>query len=79
MVIGFDLVAAEFDDDADDLLDYFEKTWIDERTRRGKKSINFDFSYVVFYGPDVKNSSLITLCGTFTIASWLIYPGLTIL
>ena len=25
---AFDFVAAQFDDDADDLLDYFEKTWI---------------------------------------------------
>ena len=30
VVTGFDLVAGEFDDDADDLLDYFEKTWIGE-------------------------------------------------
>ena len=26
IIKGFDLVAAEFDDDADDFLDYFEKT-----------------------------------------------------
>ena len=48
VVTGFDLVAAEFDDNADDFLDYFEKTWIGERTRRGKKFINFDFSQVIF-------------------------------
>ena len=35
VVTGFDLVAGEFDDDADDLLDYFEKTWIGEPKRRG--------------------------------------------
>ena len=36
VVTGFDLVAAVFDDDADDFIDYFEKTWIGEPTRRGK-------------------------------------------
>ena len=35
IIKGFDLVAAEFDDDADDFLDYFEKTWIGEPKRRG--------------------------------------------
>ena len=33
---AFDLIAAEFDDDADDLLEYFEKTWIGQPKRRGK-------------------------------------------
>ncbi|CAM4849508.1 unnamed protein product [Rotaria magnacalcarata] len=28
VIIGFDLICDQFDDDADDLLDYFEKTWI---------------------------------------------------
>ncbi|CAF2928941.1 unnamed protein product, partial [Rotaria sp. Silwood2] len=32
---GFDLICDQFDDDADDLLDYFEKTWIGEKRRRG--------------------------------------------
>ncbi|CAF5152908.1 unnamed protein product, partial [Rotaria magnacalcarata] len=32
---AFDSVTEQFDDDADDLLDYFEKTWIGERKRRG--------------------------------------------
>ncbi|CAF1531365.1 unnamed protein product, partial [Rotaria sp. Silwood1] len=32
---GFDLIANQFDDDVDDLLDYFEKTWIGEPKRRG--------------------------------------------
>ena len=36
VVTGFDLVAAVFDDDAGDFIDYFEKTWIDEPARRGK-------------------------------------------
>lgn len=40
VVAGFDLVSAEFDDDADDLLDYFERTWIGEPKRRGKKFVN---------------------------------------
>ncbi|CAF3907105.1 unnamed protein product, partial [Rotaria sp. Silwood1] len=31
----FDLIANQFDDGADDLLDYFEKTWIGEPKRRG--------------------------------------------
>ncbi|CAF4417413.1 unnamed protein product, partial [Rotaria magnacalcarata] len=31
---AFDSVTEQFDDDADDLLDYFEKTWIGERKRR---------------------------------------------
>ena len=38
VVAGFDLVAAVFDDDADDFIDYFQKTWIGEPTRRGKTS-----------------------------------------
>ena len=36
VVTGFELVAAVFDDDADDFIDYFEKTWIGEPRRRGK-------------------------------------------
>ncbi|CAM4850658.1 unnamed protein product, partial [Rotaria magnacalcarata] len=36
VIKAFDIVAELFDDDdADDLLDYFEKTWIGERKRRG--------------------------------------------
>ncbi|CAF1988425.1 unnamed protein product [Rotaria magnacalcarata] len=35
IVMAFDLVAGQFDDDADDFLDYFEKTWIGEPRRRG--------------------------------------------
>ena len=38
---AFDLVAGEFDDDVDDFLDYFEKTWIGEPRKRG----NFFFHY----------------------------------
>ncbi|CAF3590042.1 unnamed protein product, partial [Rotaria socialis] len=34
VITGFDLVASEFDDDAECLLDYFEKTWIGEPRRR---------------------------------------------
>ena len=37
IIKGFDLVAAEFDDD---FLDYFKKTWIGEPKRRGKIFIN---------------------------------------
>ncbi|CAF2061216.1 unnamed protein product [Rotaria magnacalcarata] len=32
---AFDLIADQFNDDADDLLEYFEKTWIGEPKRRG--------------------------------------------
>ncbi|CAF1516016.1 unnamed protein product [Rotaria sordida] len=41
---GFDLITNQFDDDADDLLDYFEKTWIGEPKRRGtgRKKPQFD-------------------------------------
>ena len=38
---AFDLVAGEFDDDADDFLDYFEKIWIGKPRKRG----NFFFHY----------------------------------
>ncbi|CAF3362704.1 unnamed protein product [Rotaria sp. Silwood1] len=31
VITGFDLICDQFDDDADDLLDYFEKTWIGEK------------------------------------------------
>ena len=40
IIKGFDLVAAEFDDDAEDFLDYFEKTWISEPKKRGKRFLN---------------------------------------
>lgn len=38
VVAGFDLVAADFEDDdiVDEFIDYFEKTWIGEPRRRGK-------------------------------------------
>ena len=39
VVAGFDLVATEFDDDAENFLDYFEKTWIGEPRRRGENPI----------------------------------------
>jgi len=35
VVAGFDLVAGEFDDDEEDFVGYFEKTWIGEPKRRG--------------------------------------------
>jgi len=35
IITGYELIVEQFDDDADDLLDYFEKTWIGERKRRG--------------------------------------------
>ncbi|CAF2977509.1 unnamed protein product [Rotaria sp. Silwood2] len=44
VITGFDLIYDQFDDDADDLLDYFEKTWIGEKRRRGtgRKKPQFD-------------------------------------
>ncbi|CAF1611635.1 unnamed protein product [Rotaria magnacalcarata] len=44
IIIGFDLICDQFDDDADDLLEYFEKTCIDEPKRRGtgRKKPQFD-------------------------------------
>ena len=44
IIKGFDLVAAEFDDDADDFLNYFEKTWIGEPKRRGKIFLSIQIS-----------------------------------
>ena len=55
---AFDLVAGEFDDDADDFLDYFEKTWIGEPRKRD----NFFFHYhliscfLLFLGADRKKA-----------------------
>ena len=37
VVKGFELVAGELEDDAEGFLDYFEKTWIGEPRRRGKR------------------------------------------
>ena len=36
IITGFDLIVNQLDDDdADDLIDYFEKTWVDKPKRRG--------------------------------------------
>ncbi|CAF1047482.1 unnamed protein product [Didymodactylos carnosus] len=35
LVKGLDLVAGEFDDDADGFVEYFEKVWIEDRKKRG--------------------------------------------
>ncbi|CAM4980366.1 unnamed protein product [Rotaria socialis] len=44
IIIAFDLICDLFDDDTDDLLEYFEKTWIGEPKRRGtgRKKPQFD-------------------------------------
>lgn len=57
MTTAFDLVAEQFDDDADDLLDYFEKTWIGERKRRGRSyAINATYyKFPYFIGAGRKN------------------------
>ena len=36
ILAGFDLVAAEFDDDSEEFINYFEKTWMSEP----KKEVN---------------------------------------
>jgi hypothetical protein len=36
VIKAFELIGNDFDDDADNFLDYFEKTWIGEPKRRGK-------------------------------------------
>jgi hypothetical protein len=36
IIQGFELVAADLEDEADDLLDYFEKTWVGEPKKRGE-------------------------------------------
>lgn len=50
VIIGFDLVAGEFDNGADDLpMIILNKTWIGESRRRGKKLIKINFfKYFVF-------------------------------
>ncbi|CAF3878141.1 unnamed protein product, partial [Rotaria sp. Silwood1] len=44
VITGFDFICDQFDDDADDLLDYFQKTSIGEKRRRGagRKNPQFD-------------------------------------
>ena len=48
VIKGFAVVADEFDDDAEDLLGYFEKTWIGEPKKRGKLLIHQSFFNVLF-------------------------------
>ena len=48
VIKGFDLVADEFDDDAEDLFGYFEKTWIGEPKKRGKLLIHQSFFDILF-------------------------------
>ena len=45
---GFAVVAHEFDDDAEDLLGYFEKTWIEEPKKRDKLLIHLSFFNILF-------------------------------
>lgn len=37
IIQGFELVAADLEDEADDFLDYFERTWVGEPKKRGNK------------------------------------------
>ena len=48
VIKGFAVVADEFDDDAEDLLGYFEKTWIGEPKKRGKLLIYQSFFNILF-------------------------------
>ena len=36
VIKAFDLIVDDFNDEADDFLGYFEKTWIGEPKKRGK-------------------------------------------
>ena len=36
VINGFELVAGDLEDDAEEFLDYFEKTWVGEPQKRGK-------------------------------------------
>ena len=44
VIEAFDLIAEKFDDDADDFLNYFERTWIGEPKRRGKLMAIVEFT-----------------------------------
>ena len=48
VIKGFAVVADEFDDNAEDLLGYFEKTWIGEPKKRGKLLIHQSFFNILF-------------------------------
>ena len=48
VIKGFDVVADEFDDDAVDLLGYFEKAWIEQPKKRGKLLIHLSFVNILF-------------------------------
>ena len=55
---AFVLISEQFDDDADNLLDYFEKTWISQQKRRGVFFIIVEKFYMLkyFLGTGRKNS-----------------------
>jgi len=42
VVKAFELIVDDFSDDCDPFLDYFEKTWIGERKKRGKQENDSD-------------------------------------
>ena len=39
VIEAFELIADEFDDEADTLVEYYEKTWIGEKKKRGKNNL----------------------------------------
>ena len=48
VIKGFAVVTDEFDDAAEDLLGYFEKTWIGQPKKRGKLLIHQSFFNILF-------------------------------
>ena len=70
---------AQLDDDAESFLEYFEKTWIGERKRRGKdlRSHETFNELSLIQEMDGKNRSSIINCGTFMIVSSEIFPDPT--
>ena len=48
VIKGFDVVADEFDDDAEGLVGHFEKTWIGKPKKRGEILIHQSFFYILF-------------------------------
>ena len=49
VIKGFELVAGDLEDEAEDFLVYFEKTWVGEPKRRGKlRHYHLFFGIVIF-------------------------------
>jgi hypothetical protein len=74
VVKGFDLIAENFDDDAEHFIDYFEKVWIGKPKRRRKVRLK-KVSVTVFSikEPVEKNRNLNMRYGTYVIVLSVIY------